>query len=171
MSDRILRCRLVSALVDARNSCRDASCSLWNAANLVSTSALVNGLETLLSLLLSLSSSLSLWSSLTLSLSLSLSVSLPFEVRCFLLLEIEFCGTLLCFDAAIAIKNASRVAAAARSRIGDGPCCCAQQSTLHKQGGGLIWAVRSPVSLGKTRSPGYLSSEKCAFPWSFVRVW
>ena len=52
---------------------RDASCSLWNAANLFSTSALVNAGEPLaLSLLLSLSlsSSLSLWLSLSVSLML-----------------------------------------------------------------------------------------------------
>ena len=90
LSDRILRCRLVSAVVVALNSCRDASCSLWKAAYLFSTSALVNAGETL-----SLSLSLSLSSSLLLSLSLSLLLSLPLdvligEVRCLLLRETGF---------------------------------------------------------------------------------
>ena len=153
LSDRIVRCRLVSVVVVARNSCRDASCSLWKAANLFTTSALVNAGETLsLSLLLSLSSSLSLLLSLPVSLPLEVLIR---EVCCLLLLETGFCCTLLCFDVAIAIKNAIRVAAAAMRKIGDGPCC-APQSTLHKQGGGLIWAVWGPVSLGETCSPGYV---------------
>ena len=75
LSDRILLCRLVSAVVVALNSCRDPSCSLWKAANLFSTSALVNAGETL-SLLLSLSLSLSP----SLSLSLLPPVSLPLDL-------------------------------------------------------------------------------------------
>ena len=66
LSERILLCLAVSAVVFARNSCRDASCSLWKAANLFSTSALrISG------------ESLSLPSSLSLSLLLLLSVPLP----------------------------------------------------------------------------------------------
>ena len=40
LSEKILLCLVVSAVVVALNSCRDASCSLWKAANLFSTSAL-----------------------------------------------------------------------------------------------------------------------------------
>ena len=75
LSDRILLCRFVSAAVLALNSWRDASCSLWNAANLVSTSSLMVTGETqgwLSTLLL-----LSLLLSVLLPLSLSLSVPLP----------------------------------------------------------------------------------------------
>ena len=66
LSARILLCRVASAVVVDLNSCKDASCSLWKAANLLSTSALrVAG------------ASLSLLSPLSLSLSLSLPVSPP----------------------------------------------------------------------------------------------
>ena len=77
-SDRILLCLLVSAAVLALNSCRDASCSLWNAANRVSTSLrMVAGEMRGLSPLLSPSLSLLLLSSLT----LTLSVPLPLVFR------------------------------------------------------------------------------------------
>ena len=39
----------------------------------------------------------------------------------------------------MAMRNAIRVAAAASKKKGDVPCC-APQSTLQRQGGGLIWA-------------------------------
>ena len=71
LSARILLCRVASAVVVDLNSCKDASCSLWKAANLLSTSALrVAG------------ASLSLLSPLSLSLSLPVSppVSLPLPV-------------------------------------------------------------------------------------------
>ena len=56
----------------ARNSCRDASCSLWNAVNWISTSDLICSAELFrLPLLLSPSLSLSLLLSLLLSPSLS----------------------------------------------------------------------------------------------------
>ena len=78
LSDRILLCRLVSAVVFDLNSCRDASCSLWNATNLFSTSALRISSELLsLPLLLSLSLLLSLPLSPSPSPSLSLLVPLP----------------------------------------------------------------------------------------------
>ena len=77
LSDRILLCRLVSAVVLALNSCRDASCSLWKAANLFSTSALRISGE---SLSLSLSLLLSLLLSPSLSLSLLPSVPLPLDL-------------------------------------------------------------------------------------------
>ena len=69
-SDRILLCLWLSAVVVDLNSCRDASCSLWNAANRVSTSLRILAGEMLgLSSLLSPSLSLVVLSSLALTLS------------------------------------------------------------------------------------------------------
>ena len=78
LSVRILLCRVASALVLVLNSCKEASCSLWKAASLLSTSALMVSGETcrLLSTL-SVSLSLSLSSFLPLLPWLSLPVSLP----------------------------------------------------------------------------------------------
>ena len=78
LSVRILLCRVASALVLVLNSCKEASCSLWKAVNLLSTSALMVSGETcrLLSTL-SVSLSLPLSSFLPLLPWLSLPVSLP----------------------------------------------------------------------------------------------
>ena len=72
LSNRILLCLVASAVVLDLNSCRDASCSLWKAANLLSTSALMVTGEVYgwLSSLLSLSPPSSLSVSLPSSLSL-----------------------------------------------------------------------------------------------------
>ena len=55
----------------------------------------------------------------------------------------------------MAMRNAIRVAAATSRKKGDGPCC-APQSTLQRQGGGLIWAGELLVVPGKNSSLGYL---------------
>ena len=47
----------------------------------------------------------------------------------------------------MAMRNAIRVAAAAMKKKGDVPCC-APQSTLQRQSGGLIWAGDPVVVLG-----------------------
>ena len=172
LSERSLLCLRVFAL----NSCRDASWSLWKAANLFSTSALSISGESL-SLPSSLSPSLlpSLSPSQSIPVTLSPSQSIPVTlsplqsipvtlslsldplseelrlVAC-LLLSVVW-STLLCFDKAIATRKAIRVAAAANKRKGDGPCC-APQSTLQRQGGGFIWAKAVPGCAGKNPVPG-----------------
>ena len=65
---------------------------------------------------------------------------------------------LLCFCPTNAMRRATRVAAAARRRIGEGPCC-SPQSTLQRQGAGLIWASCCLMSWGTAVPLGYLVVE------------
>ena len=128
----------------AQNSCRVTSWSLWNAANQISTSvrSCVGELFRLLPSSL-LSMSLSLLLSLSLSLLLSSSSELLLGeiqlVACWVSACVQSTRLCFCFVAvAIATRNAIRAAATDKSRNRGNPCD-APQSTLQRQGGGVIW--------------------------------